>query len=86
VRYGPQGAKQLTYFVDDLNMPYVDKYETQSAIELIRQSIDYHGWYDKAKILLKVRKRRRSYEWLPDRDQLSYSACQIGPSVSCWFQ
>lgn len=25
-------------------MPSVDKYDTQSAIELLRQSIDYRGW------------------------------------------
>lgn len=32
------------YFIDDLNMPYVDKYDTQSAIELARQMVDYRGW------------------------------------------
>jgi hypothetical protein len=47
VRYGPPGTKRLVYFVDDLNMPFVDKYDTQSAIELMRQSIDYKGWFDK---------------------------------------
>ena len=35
------------YFVDDMNMPFVDKYDTQSAIELMRQSVDYKGWFDK---------------------------------------
>lgn len=54
MRYGPPGGKRLVYFVDDLNMPLVDKYDTQSAIELMRQSIDYRGWFDKSKILLKV--------------------------------
>lgn len=54
VRYGPPGGKRLVYFVDDLNMPLVDKYDTQSAIELMRQSIDYRGWFDKSKILLKA--------------------------------
>lgn len=48
VRYGPPGTKRLVYFVDDMNMPFVDKYDTQSAIELMRQSIDYRGWFDKA--------------------------------------
>jgi hypothetical protein len=24
--------------------------------------------------------------WLPNRDRMSYSACQIGPRVSCWFR
>ena len=41
------------YFVDDMNMPFVDKYDTQSAIELIRQHVDYRGWFDKVKIVLK---------------------------------
>ena len=49
VRFGPPGAKRLVYFVDDMNMPFVDKYDTQSAIELIRQSVDYRGWYDKVR-------------------------------------
>ena len=46
-RFGPKGGKRLIYFVDDMNMPHKDKYETQSAIELLRQLLDYHGWYDK---------------------------------------
>lgn len=53
VRYGPPGNKRLVYFVDDMNMPFVDKYDTQSAIEILRQMIDYNGWYDKVKIVLK---------------------------------
>ncbi len=53
MRYGPPGSRRLIYFVDDMNMPFVDKYDTQSAIELLRQMVDYHGWYDKVKIVLK---------------------------------
>jgi Dynein heavy chain, N-terminal region 1 len=30
--------------------------------------------------------KRGSYYWLPNRDRMSYSACQIGPNVSHWFQ
>lgn len=45
VRYGPPGSRRLVYFLDDLNMPFVDKYDTQSAIELARQFVDYKGWY-----------------------------------------
>lgn len=44
MRYGPRGSKRLIYWLDNVNMPIVDKYETQSALELIRQSIDYGGW------------------------------------------
>lgn len=51
-RFGPPGSKQLVYFVDDMNMPYVDKYDTQSAIELMRQSVDYKGWFDKVCLTL----------------------------------
>ena len=39
------------YFIDDLNMPYVDKYDTQSAIELARQMVDYRGWYVRGRCL-----------------------------------
>jgi dynein heavy chain, axonemal len=53
VRYGPPGARRMVYFIDDMNMPFVDKYDTQSAIELARQLVDYRGWYDKVKIVLK---------------------------------
>ena len=49
VRFGPPGAKRLVYFIDDMNMPFVDKYDTQSAIELLRQSLDYRGWFDKVR-------------------------------------
>lgn len=38
------GDVTLLYFVDDLNMPATDPYDTQSAIALIRQSIDYNHW------------------------------------------
>ena len=35
-------------------MPFVDKYDTQSAIELMRQSVDYHGWFDKVSPVLRL--------------------------------
>lgn len=34
--FGPPPSKTLIYFLDDLNMPYLDKYGTQSPICLIR--------------------------------------------------
>ncbi|GBG87683.1 hypothetical protein CBR_g45837 [Chara braunii] len=52
-RYGPTAGRRLIYFLDDLNMPAVDKYNTQPAIELVRQSIDYNGWFDKQKVVMK---------------------------------
>lgn len=41
------------YFIDDLNTPTKDKYDTQTALELIRQAIDNKGWYDKTKNVQK---------------------------------
>jgi len=41
--YGPPPNTQLIYFMDDLNMPRVDKYGTQSPIALLRQIIDFNG-------------------------------------------
>ena len=56
-RYGPKkgGKVKLIYFIDDLNMPQLDPYDTQSAIALLRQHIDYSHWFDisKAVPLLK---------------------------------
>jgi len=36
VIFGPPLGKVLIYFMDDLNMPYLDKYGTQSPICLVR--------------------------------------------------
>ena len=41
----PQG-KHAIYFIDDMNMPRKDQFGTQSALEIIRQWMDYQGWFD----------------------------------------
>ncbi|BFF92572.1 dynein beta chain ciliary [Drosophila madeirensis] len=51
--YGPIGNKRMIYFVDDMNMPEVDKYFTVQPHTLIRQFMDYHHWYDRQKMTLK---------------------------------
>ena len=52
--FGPVGGAKMVYFIDDLNLPEVDKYGTQSAIALLRQHIDYGHWYDQQKLTLKI--------------------------------
>ncbi|XP_031759446.1 dynein heavy chain 11, axonemal [Xenopus tropicalis] len=51
--YGPIGNKKLVYFIDDMNMPEVDKFGTVQPHTLIRQHIDYGHWYERQKMSLK---------------------------------
>jgi dynein heavy chain len=51
--FAPPGRYKLMYFVDDMNMPARDPYDTQNAIALLRQHRDYEHWYDKQKLALK---------------------------------
>jgi len=46
--YGPPANKKCVFFIDDLNMPYVDTYDTQSAIMLVTQMMSYAQVYDRA--------------------------------------
>ena len=50
--YGPPSGK-LIYFIDDLNLPFVEAYGTQTPIALMRQHIDNGGWFDRTDMGLK---------------------------------
>lgn len=52
-QYGPGGKIKMIYYVDDLNMPQLDPYNTQTAIALLRQHSDYQHWYDLTKLTIK---------------------------------
>ena len=44
--YTPEGNKKMIIFIDDINMPKIEKYGAQPPIELLRQWMDSKGFYD----------------------------------------
>eukprot|EP00947_MAST-08B_sp_MAST-8B-sp1_P001611 g1611.t1 len=51
--FGPPGQAKLIYFIDDINLPEVDPYNTQSSIALMRQIMEYGHCYDRQKLMAK---------------------------------
>ncbi|XP_032594376.1 dynein axonemal heavy chain 6 [Drosophila grimshawi] len=50
---GAPVGKTVIIFIDDVNMPKLDTYGSQPAIELLRQYLDFKGFYDREKMFWK---------------------------------
>ena len=51
--YAPPAQKKCIYFIDDMNMPAIDQFGTQSPMTLLRQHLDYEHWYDRQAMTIK---------------------------------
>ena len=50
---GAPANKLVVIFVDDINMPEVEEYGAQPPIELLRQYVDFKGFFDREKLFWK---------------------------------
>ena len=52
-RFGPPASKRLIFFIDDINLPYIETYGTQNAIALLTQHMSYGTIFDRSDLGLR---------------------------------
>ena len=45
--FGPPATKKLIYFIDDMNLPYIETYGTQNSIALLTQIMQHGSIFDR---------------------------------------
>jgi dynein heavy chain len=48
--FGPPTGKKMIFYVDDLNLPYIEEYGTQNSLELMRQIMDHGSLFDRLEL------------------------------------
>jgi dynein heavy chain len=81
INFGPKGKAKLIYFVDDLNMPQLDDYMTQTSISLMRTHFDYQHWYDRNKFTLK---NIHNCQWVSAMNPTAGSST-VNPRLQRWY-
>ncbi len=51
--FGPPAGKHMTYYVDDVNLPWIEEFGTQNSLELLRQVMDHKFVFDRADLSLR---------------------------------
>ncbi|KAL0226771.1 hypothetical protein P9112_014095 [Eukaryota sp. TZLM1-RC] len=51
--YIPKGCSKMALFIDEFNMPAKTEFGSMPPLELVRQYLDYGGWYDLDKQFFK---------------------------------
>lgn len=46
--FGPPTGKKMVFYVDDMNLPYIETYGTQNSLSLLRQIMDHRSYFDRA--------------------------------------
>lgn len=84
-RYGPPASKRIIYFIDDLNLPYIETYGTQNAIALLTQHMCYGTIFDRTDLGLRKELVDMQYITAMNPTAGSFIVCERAQRMFCTF-